>query len=160
MMEPNERRTDQGDRWIKASKESVYQAMVDRHGLERWLPPSDMVGRMERFDPRPGGGYRMVLTYRGRGKGKATEGSDIVEAEFTDLVPGERVVQRVEFVADDPSFSGRMTMSWLLDAEHGGTRVTIRAENVPPGISRTDHEAGLASSLANLAAYVEADGAE
>lgn len=159
-MEPNERRTDQSDRWIKASKENVYRAMVDRHGLERWLPPSDMTGRMERFDPRPGGGYRMVLTYSEQGKGKTTEDSDTVEAEFMELVPGERLVQRVEFVADDPSLSGTMTMFWLLDEERGGTRVTIRAENVPPGISRADHEAGLASSLANLAVYVEADRTE
>jgi hypothetical protein len=33
--------------------------------------------------------------------------------------------------------------------------VDIRADDVPAGISAEDHAVGLASSLANLAAYVE-----
>lgn len=36
-----------------------------------------------------------------------------------------------------------------------GTRVEIRADDVPSGISAEDHAEGLASSLANLAAYLE-----
>ena len=36
-----------------------------------------------------------------------------------------------------------------------GTRVDIRADDVPAGISAEDHAAGLASSLANLATYLE-----
>ncbi len=28
-----------------------------------WLPPQGMTARFERFDPRPGGSYRLVLTY-------------------------------------------------------------------------------------------------
>lgn len=37
--------------------------------------------------------------------------------------------------------------------------VTVTAEQVPVGVSPEDHAKGLASSLANLAAYVEGDGA-
>jgi len=37
----------------------------------------------------------------------------------------------------------------------GGTRVDLRADDVPDGISAEDHATGLASSLANLAAYLE-----
>jgi hypothetical protein len=36
-----------------------------------------------------------------------------------------------------------------------GTRVDITADDVPFGISAEDHAAGLASSLANLAGYLE-----
>jgi hypothetical protein len=36
-----------------------------------------------------------------------------------------------------------------------GTRVDIIADDVPDGISADDHAAGLASSLENLARYVE-----
>jgi hypothetical protein len=39
-----------------------------------------------------------------------------------------------------------------------GTRVSIVAQDVPDGVSAEDHAAGLASSLANLAAYLEAGG--
>jgi uncharacterized protein YndB with AHSA1/START domain len=36
----------------------------------------------------------------------------------------------------------------------GGTRIEIRADDVPAGISAEDHTVGLASSLRNLATYV------
>jgi uncharacterized protein YndB with AHSA1/START domain len=116
-----------------------------------------MTGRFERFDARPGGSYRMVLTYpdASGAPGKATAESDIVEARFVDIVPGERVIQAVDFVSDDPAYAGTMTLTWEVTAVDAGTRVDIVAEDVPDGISAGDHAAGLASSLANLAAYVE-----
>jgi uncharacterized protein YndB with AHSA1/START domain len=116
-----------------------------------------MTGRFERFDARPGGSYRMVLTYSDPvgAPGKATADSDIVEARFVDIVPGERVVQAVDFVSGDPAYAGTMIMSWGVTAAGAGTRVDIVAEGVPDGISAEDHAAGLASSLAKLAAYVE-----
>jgi hypothetical protein len=48
-----------------------------------------MSGRFERFDARPGGSYRLVLTYAdaSSARGKATADSDIVEAHFVDVVP-------------------------------------------------------------------------
>ena len=99
----------------------------------------------------------MVLTYAdpSAGPGKTTADSDIVEARFIDIVPGVRVVQAVTFVADDPDLAGTMTMTWEVTATDDGTRVDIRADQVPDGISAEDHAAGLASSLANLAAYVQ-----
>jgi hypothetical protein len=36
-----------------------------------------------------------------------------------------------------------------------GSRVEIRAENVPTGVSAADHAVGLASSLQNLAAHLD-----
>lgn len=142
---------------VAAPVARVYAALVDPDALAAWLPPQGMAGRFERFDARPGGGYRLVLTYADAttAPGKATADSDIVEARFVDIVPGVRVVQAVDFVADDPAYAGTMTMTWEVTAVDGGTRVAIRAEDVPAGISAADHAAGLASSLANLATYVE-----
>ena len=70
-------------------------------------------------------------------------------------LPPQRVVQAFEFDSPDPAFAGTMTMRWVLEAAAGGTVVTVVAENVPPGISQADHEIGMNSSLAHLAAYVE-----
>jgi uncharacterized protein YndB with AHSA1/START domain len=150
-------RTDRGSRVIAASRERVWAALVDPGALLAWLPPGEMTGRFERFDARPGGSYRMVLTYPGASgaPGKASADSDIVEARFVDIVLGERVVQAVDFVSDDPAYAGTMTMTWQVTAVDAGTRVDIVAEDVPDGISAEDHAAGLASSLTNLAAYVE-----
>jgi len=135
----------------------VWAALVDPEALLVWLPPAGMTGRFERFDARPGGSYRMVLTYADASgaRGKATADSDVVEARFVDIVPGERVVQAVDFVSDDPAYAGTMTMTWEIAAVEAGTRVDIVAEDVPDGVSAEDHAAGLSSSLANLADYVE-----
>ncbi len=149
-------RTDTASRVIAAPPDRVYAALVDPEALTTWLPPDGMSGRFERFDARPGGSYRLVLTYANgsAGRGKATADSDIVDARFVDLVPGVRVVQAVDFVSDAPANGGIMTMTWELEAVDAGTRVDIRADDVPAGISAEDHAAGLASSLANLAAYL------
>ena len=142
---------------IAASPDRVYAALVDPAALTAWLPPAGMTGTFERFDPRPGGSYRLVLTYAdaSASRGKATAESDVVESRFIDLVPGVRVVQAVDFVSDDPSYAGTMTMTWELAEVDGGTRVDIVADNVPDGIAADDHAAGMASSLVNLAEYLE-----
>jgi uncharacterized protein YndB with AHSA1/START domain len=142
---------------IAAPPGRVWAALVDPAALMAWLPPGEMTGRFERFDARPGGSYRLVLTYADASgaPGKANADSDIVEARFIDIVPGERVVQAVDFVSDDPAYAGTMTMTWEVTVADAGTRVDIVAEDVPDGISAEDHAAGLASSLTNLAAYLE-----
>lgn len=153
-------RTDAASRVVAAAPDAVFAAMVDPEALVAWLPPTGMSGRFERFDPRTGGSYRMVLTYVDAtgAPGKATADSDVVDARFVEIVPGRRVVQAVDFVSDDPEYAGTMTMVWEVTAVDAGTRVDIRAEDVPAGISAEDHAAGLASSLDNLEAYVTAAG--
>lgn len=141
---------------MEAPLERVYNAMVDPEQLLNWLPPEGMSGRFERFDARPGGSYRLVLTYddASAAHGKATADGDVVDARFVEMVPFRRVVQAVDFVSDDRSFAGTMTMRWEVTAVDSGTRVDIVATDVPDGISAEDHAAGLASSLANLAAFL------
>jgi uncharacterized protein YndB with AHSA1/START domain len=151
-------RTDTSSRVIAAPLTQVYAALVDPEALTAWLPPEGTTARFECFDPRPGGSYRLVLTYTDAShaaRGKATADTDIVEARYVDIVPDVRVVQAVDFVSDDPAFAGTMTMTWEVTAVDGGTRVDITADNVPDGISAEDHATGLASSLANLAERVE-----
>ena len=142
---------------IAAPPGRVFAALLDRDALMAWLPPEGMTARFERFDPTPGGSYRLVLTYSDASgaPGKAAPESDVVEARYVDIVPDHRVVQAVDFVSDDPAFAGTMTMTWEVTAVEGGTLVDIVADDVPDGISAEDHATGLASSLANLAGHVE-----
>ncbi|MGW6973353.1 SRPBCC domain-containing protein [Streptomyces sp. NPDC054952] len=116
-----------------------------------------MRGRVEQWDPRPGGGFRMVLTYLDAtdSPGKTSAGTDVVDIGFAELVPAVRVVQRAVFEADDPSYAGTMTMVWDLAPAGDGTEVTVTATDVPAGIGHADHQAGIASSPAHLASYVE-----
>jgi uncharacterized protein YndB with AHSA1/START domain len=125
-------RTDTASREIAAPPEQVYAALVDPAALTAWLPPRGMTGRFDHFEARPGGSYRMVLTYADgeTPAGKMTADSDVVEANFVEIVPGRRVVQDVDFVSDDPRFRGTMTMTWEVTPVDEGTRVDVRAEDV------------------------------
>lgn len=134
----------------------MYEAFVDRAALETWLPPHGMTARFERFDPMPGGSCRLVLTDATApdGGGTASADSDVVEARYVEIVPGERVVQAVDFESGDPAFTGTMTMTWSVRAVDGGTLVEFVADDVPDVRSADDHVAGMASSLARLARHV------
>ena len=152
------KRTDSASRLVHASPQTIYRAFLDPEAWISWLPPEGMNGHIDAFDAREGGGYRMTLRYDDAEyaeAGKTLENADVVEGRFLKFVPNERVVQQVEFETDDPQFAGAMTMTWSLGAVPGGTEVTILCENVPEGISKQDHDAGLKSTLENLAAFVE-----
>jgi uncharacterized protein YndB with AHSA1/START domain len=149
-------RTDRVSRIITAPLGDVFDALVDRRSLETWLPPDGMSARFERFDPTPGGSYRLVLTYaEPTGAAKSSPDSDIVEARYVEIVPNDRVVQAVDFVSDDRAFAGTMRMTWAVRAVHDGTLVEFIADDVPEGISAEDHTAGMASSLEHLASHLE-----
>jgi uncharacterized protein YndB with AHSA1/START domain len=150
-------RTDSASKLVEAAPAAIYQALTRADARLRWLPPTGMTGRFESFDPRVGGGYRMVLTYKDPAStsGKTSPDSDVVNARFAELTADERIVELVDFETDDTDLTGTMTMTWALTTEAGGTRVTITADDVPDGIDPADHDAGLRSSLDQLAAYVE-----
>lgn len=151
-------RVDTATRLIHADPHRIYSAFVDAAAILAWLPPSDMTGRLLAFEPWPGGAFRMELTFRSADHatpGKSGAHSDLVEGRFVRLDPDREIVQVFTFRSDDPAFAGVMTMMWTFEREAGSTRVTVRAEDVPPGISPKDHEIGMRSSLENLARYTE-----
>jgi uncharacterized protein YndB with AHSA1/START domain len=153
----SEGRTDSVSAVIDAAPEAVYGAFADADALMAWLPPEGMSGRVLEYDFREGGRYRIELTYgdaAAAGMGKTTAHTDVTAGRFLSLAPGERIVQSVEFESEDASFAGEMIMTWSFEAAGARMRVTITAENVPPGISQADHDAGLRSSLENLARYL------
>lgn len=150
-------RVDSASRSVAASPDAVFGAFSDAGAMERWLPPTGMTGEMLRFDFREGGSYRMRLTYVGpnRGRGKSTEDADVVDVRITGIVEGRVIEQEVVFESEDPVFAGVMRMVWGIAPDGAGTRVTVRAENVPEGIRAEDHEAAMRASLAKLARFVE-----
>lgn len=153
-----EERVDTASRLIQASPSIVYEAFAEPEALERWLPPAGMSAKVLAFDFREGGSYRMVLTYEQENHppGKTSTDSDEVEVRFLKLVENRCIEQAVTFRAADVAYQGTMKMIWTFEQAEKGTNVTVRCENVPPGIKPEDHDAGLQASLANLAAYAEA----
>jgi uncharacterized protein YndB with AHSA1/START domain len=146
----------QVSRVIAAPRAHVFAAFTSADSLLAWLPPSGMHGSLETFEPRTGGGYRLTLTYEhDEGRGKTTSNTDVVNVEFVELVPDERIVESCTFETDDPAFAGAMIMTWTFEDAAADTRVALAVENAPAGISEVDHEAGVRSSLDNLARFVE-----
>jgi len=152
------RRTDTGSIVIAGTRvDDVYRAFADPKLLMAWLPPGDMTGRALEYEFREGGRYRIELTYAGDAQasvGKTSERTDVSSGRFLALEPGKRVVQSVEFESDDAAFAGEMRLSWSFEVLPEGSRVTVTAENVPPGITEADHQAGLQASLENLARFL------
>jgi len=156
---PSPSRTDTASRLVAASSGAIYRALVDPDALMAWLPPRGMRGRALLFEPWKGGRYRIELTYESAappgGRGKSDALCDISTGRFLTLEPGRRIVQSAVFESDDPAFAGEMVVTWSFEPMDEGTIVTVTAQNVPAGISAEDHEAGLISSLGNLARFVE-----
>lgn len=149
------KRVDQASRRMKAAPSEVYQAFSSAKAMLAWLPPEGMRGEMMAFDFREGGKYRLRLHYTGGEAGKTGEGFDEVEVNFVKLEQDRHIAQAVRFKSENEEFAGEMIMKWDFEKAGTGTMVSIRCEDVPPGISREDHQVGLASSLDNLAEYVE-----
>lgn len=151
-------RTHSASRLVRAAPEKIYDAFMTPQAMVAWRPPEGMKARIFEFDPREGGGFRMALEYESDAHdlpGKSSDHADIVQGRFGALVPGRRIVEHVEFESEDPAFAGTMTVTTTLEPVVGGTRVTVRCDDVPEGISESDHKAGIASSLENLARFTE-----
>lgn len=148
-------RADTAVRVVSARPDVVYAALLDPGALESWLPPEGAVGEVQHLTARVGGGFRMVLRFADPVDPKTTDDSDASQVRFERLEPGRLVSQRISFESSDPRFAGDMRMTWQLEpVGDDSTRVTVTATDVPAGIRQEDHEAGLASSLANLAAFL------
>ncbi len=145
-------------KFIKAPPEALYRAFTDPAALAVWLAPGDMTGEVHSFDCRVGGGYRMSLYYPSSEntlRGKTEDREDRFTARFVELLPPRRIVEAITFDAIDPAFEGEMIMVVTLEAEDGGTTVSIFFKDIPSGIRPEDNEAGTQSTLEKLARYVE-----
>jgi uncharacterized protein YndB with AHSA1/START domain len=141
-----------------ASPQKIYRAFLDPEAVGAWRPPEGMASRIYSFNPHEGGIYRMAFIYKDNDhnlSGKTSAHEDVFEGRFLELVPDKRIVELVTFESDDPAFAGEMQITTTFDPIPGGTKVTVSCENVPAGIKPEDHQAGITSSLMNLAAFTE-----
>ena len=150
-------RIDSASRVILATPRTLFRAFVDPETLIAWRTPDGMSARIERFDPRIGGGYRIILRYDASevpDRGKSGRAGDIADVRFLEL--GEdRIVEQVQFVSADLAFADPMMLVTTFEPVADGVKVTITARDVPAVISPEDHKAGIAGSLRNLALLTE-----
>ncbi len=142
---------------MSAARAIVYRALIDARAVATWMVPTGMTSHVHAFDGREGGSFRISLTYDApTGTGKTSAHTDTYHGRFVKLVPDEQVVEVVEFETPDPALRGEMTITITLVEADGGTDVLAVHDDLPRGVSAVDNEAGWRSSLAKLAALVEA----
>jgi len=144
-------------RRVNAPRAAVYRALLDSRAVATWMVPTGMSSQVHAFDAREGGSFRISLTYDApTGTGKTTAQTDTFHGGFVKLVKNEQVVEVVEFETTDPALQGEMTITLALTDADGGTDLVAVHDGLPPGVPAADNEAGWRSSLAKLAALVEA----
>ena len=144
-------------RRVNAPRAAVYRALLDSRAVATWMVPTGMSSQVHAFDAREGGSFRISLTYDApTGTGKTTAQTDTFHGGFVKLVKNEQVVEVVEFEPTDPALQGEMTITLALTDADGGTDLVAVHDGLPPGVPAADNEAGWRSSLAKLAALVEA----
>jgi uncharacterized protein YndB with AHSA1/START domain len=143
---------------VGADRETVYRALLDPAAVAAWRVPDGMRGTVHELDPRVGGRIRVSLTYDDPAAAGKTQGAtDTYAGVFTELVPGERVVEVVEFEGAAPELAGPITTTTTLrDASDGsgGTEVEMRLDGVPDAVPPADNETGTRMALAKLARLV------
>lgn len=148
--------TDTACALVEAAPYEVFAALVDPEARTVWLPPAGMSGEFSWFDARPGGGYKLTLSYDDKlTRGKSAENTDVVEVRFTAVEAPRYLIEEADFVSDDPDLAGTMTMTWSLEPVDRQTLVTITATDVPDGISSEEHATAFASTLGNLDRYLQ-----
>jgi uncharacterized protein YndB with AHSA1/START domain len=142
-------------RHVKASRATVYRALLDAAAVAGWRVPTGMTSCVHEFDAREGGTFRISLTYDSqRGTGKTSSHTDTYRGSFVKLVRDKQVVELVEFETADPAL--KMTITTTLTDAHGCTDVIVAYEGLPPGVLPADNEVGTQMALAKLAKLVEA----
>ena len=145
-------------RHVNASRSKVYAAFLDPAAVAKWMVPTGMTSHVHVFDGREGGTFRISLTYDAQtSAGKTSAHTDTHHGRFATLVPNQRIVEVVEFETEDPALRGEMRITITLHDADGGTDVVAVHDGLPPGVPLADNEAGWRSSLAKLAALVEAE---
>lgn len=146
-------------RRVNAPRARVYEVLLDPRAAARWMVPDGMTCLVHVFEPREGGRLRISLTYEApTGTGKTTAHTDTYHGTFVKLVPGEQVVEVVEFETANPALKGEMTIAFTLADAGGATEVLAVHDRLPPGLSPEYNELGWRMSLGKLAALVEAGG--
>jgi uncharacterized protein YndB with AHSA1/START domain len=132
----------------------VYRALLDPDAVARWRVPDNMTSEVHEWQARPGGRFRVSLTYVDDEAGKSGGRTDTYHGRFDRLVPDELVVEVVEFETEDPALQGEMTIITILTPTAEGCTVTLRHDGVPEGVRPDENDLGTRMSLAKLAALV------
>ncbi|WP_028920263.1 SRPBCC family protein [Pseudoxanthomonas suwonensis] len=125
----------------------VYRAFLEPAAMAKWLPPCGFTARVDEYDARVGGRFRMAFTNFGTGHSHSFGG------EYLELVEN-RTIRYVDRF-DDPGLPGEMHVTVQLASVPAGTDLRIVQEGIPEAIPESMCYLGWQESLRQLASLVE-----
>ena len=143
-------------RYIAAPRERVYRTFLQPRAVSTWMVPAGMSNRVHDFDSREGGYFRISLINTDGGEtGEPPDRMPPFHGQFTELIPNERIVAKLEFETSNPEMRGQMTITIALSDSNGGTELVVTQEGLPPAFPPAENIAGWEESLAQLAELIE-----
>ena len=101
------------DRLFDVDPATLFDAFADPRKLRQWWGPHGFTNRIDEFDFREGGDWRVTMT--------SSDGADFVNrSTFREIVPAERIA----FLHHEPMHIYTMEMRFV--PERGGTRLRWR----------------------------------
>src|SRR6187402_2965893 len=134
-------------RVLATRPEKVFRAFLDADAMAKWLPPHGFTCKVQHFDARVGGTFRMSFTNFTTGNGHSFGGT------YHELVPHSRIRYSDKF--DDPNLAGEMQTTVTIQKVSVGTDLKIVQEGIPAVIPAEACYLGWQDSLDQLARLVE-----
>ena len=149
--------THKTSRVILAKPRAIFRTLLDPETIPAWRLPGGVTARIEHFDSRPGGAYRIAFQQSREGpeESESSKVAGVVDGRFAEILPDERIVESVRFDIAHPRWQGELSITTMLEQVKDGTKVTMAAEDIPSGISEGDCRAGMDMMLKKLANFVE-----
>ncbi len=132
-------------RVFDASPERVFRAHVDPEALAEWWGPEEFENTVDRWEPRPGGAWRIVQ--------KGTDGAEHpFRGVFQEIIPSQRLTWTFEY---EPQEGHIATQTMTFEPERGGrTKLTVRVVFANPedrdGMLAAGMEGGMHQSYEQL----------
>jgi uncharacterized protein YndB with AHSA1/START domain len=134
-------------RVLRAKPEKVYRAFTDAEALARWLPPNGFTCKVDQFEAKVGGTFKMSFRNFTSGNRHSFGG------KYLEVVPNERL--KYTDVFDDPNLKGEMITTIVLKAVSCGTELNVVQEGIPEAIPPEMCYLGWQESLEHLVRLVE-----
>ena len=142
-------------RHLAASPERVWQACTQPGFLRQWFSPQPFCDCVVEADVRIGGRFYFRMT--------GEPGTFAAEGIYRQVAEQRRLVltwKWVEGPADQPPDGVTSLVTFDLEAERGGTRLTLTHEGLGDQASAESHEEGWIETLGKLARLLEGPAGE
>ncbi|MBS1927542.1 MAG: SRPBCC family protein [Chitinophagaceae bacterium] len=134
-------------RILAASPERVFKAFSDVAAYATWLPPYGFIAKIQQYDFKPGGSYKMSFQNFGTGSEQHFGG------EFLEIRENELIRATDRF--DDSHLPGEMVTSIEFKKVICGTEIKITQTGIPEAIPIEMCYLGWQDSLDKLKRLVE-----